>query len=173
VNWALMPGSTGYQVFGRTTGAELLIATVGSCTAPTGAAVPLTYVDTGSVTPSGALNATNGTLNYYTVPQALGVGGSCTSPPKALLTVTTGALSACTVWQAGSGCGTGTGLTWVIQGGGGTGGTVTPAWTGGAMTSCTASGGSGYTSTNYSNAGHGGDGYPGWYVEFAAGTQVH
>jgi len=101
------------------------------------------------------------------VPQALGVGGSCTTQPKATLTVSGGALSTCTVVTAGAGCGTGAGLNWTIQGGGGTGGTITPTWSAGALASCTASGGSGYTAATYTTSGNGGDGEPGWIAEFA------
>ena len=50
VNWGSVAGATGYNVYGRTTGAELKIATLGNV---------LTFVDTGSVTPSGALPAAN------------------------------------------------------------------------------------------------------------------
>ena len=102
-----------------------------------------------------------------TVPEAVATGGTCTSQPKATLGVSSGALSGtCTVAQAGAGCGTGAGITWNILGGGGTGGTVTPTWSGGALASCTASGGSGYTAATYTTAGKGGDGAPGWYQEF-------
>lgn len=52
VNWGAVSGATGYKVFGRTAGAELLIATVGSVT---------TYTDTGSATPAGALPTVNTT----------------------------------------------------------------------------------------------------------------
>ena len=48
VNWALIVGATGYKVYGRTTGAELLMATISSGST-------LTFVDDGSVTPAGAL----------------------------------------------------------------------------------------------------------------------
>jgi hypothetical protein len=48
LTWAAVTGATGYKVYGRTAGAELLIATLGAV---------LTYTDTGSVTPSGALPA--------------------------------------------------------------------------------------------------------------------
>lgn len=54
VNWAAVTGATGYRIYGRTTGAELLIATVGIVT---------TYLDNGSVTPAGAMpnfNTTGG-----------------------------------------------------------------------------------------------------------------
>jgi hypothetical protein len=102
-----------------------------------------------------------------TVPEAVATGGTCTTQPKATLGVTSGALNGtCTVVQAGAGCGTGAGITWNILGGGGTAGTVTPTWSGGALASCTASGGSGYTAATYTTAGKGGDGAPGWYQEF-------
>lgn len=52
VNWGAVTGATGYKVYGRSTGAELLIAEVGSVT---------TYIDDGSVTPSGALPTANTT----------------------------------------------------------------------------------------------------------------
>jgi len=47
VVWGAVTGATSYKVYGRSTGAELLMATV---TAPA-----VTWTDTGSVTPSGAL----------------------------------------------------------------------------------------------------------------------
>jgi hypothetical protein len=106
-----------------------------------------------------------------TVPEALALGGSCTTQPKATLGVTSGALNGtCTVVQAGAGCGTGTGLTWSVVGGGGTlgTGTVNPTWSGGALASCTTTAGtsSGYTATTYTTSGAGGDGGNGWYAEF-------
>lgn len=52
VNWGAITGATGYKVYGRTTGAEQLIATVGQVT---------TYLDDGSITPSGALPGSNTT----------------------------------------------------------------------------------------------------------------
>lgn len=52
VNWGAVTNATGYKVYGRTTGAELLIATVGAVT---------TYVDTGAITPAGALPVANTT----------------------------------------------------------------------------------------------------------------
>lgn len=55
VNWNAVTGATGYKVYGRTAGAELLIATVGATT---------TYTDTGSVTPAGALPVSNTTGLY-------------------------------------------------------------------------------------------------------------
>ena len=58
VNWvAVTPPAgvaavTGYRIYGRTTGTELFLASVGLVT---------TYVDTGALTPAGALPATNTT----------------------------------------------------------------------------------------------------------------
>ena len=106
-----------------------------------------------------------------TVPEALGTSGSCTTQPKATLGVTSGALNgACTVVQAGAGCGTGTNVTFSVVGGGGTlgTGTVNPTWSGGTLASCTTTAGtsSGYTAATYTTAGTGGDGGNGWYAEF-------
>lgn len=50
VNWLPVTGATGYKVYGRTTGSQLLIATVGDVQ---------TYLDDGSVTPAGALPLIN------------------------------------------------------------------------------------------------------------------
>jgi hypothetical protein len=116
--------------------------------------------------------AAGGPGGLVTVPYAAATGGSCTSPPKATLGVTSGALSGtCTVVQAGAGCGTGAGINWVILGGGGTQGTATvnPTFTSGALTSCTVTPGtsSGYTAATYTTAGTGGDGGVGWYSEFS------
>jgi hypothetical protein len=83
------------------------------------------------------------------------------------LSLTSGALSGCTVTAAGSGLGSSPALNWVILGGGGSGGTITPTYSGGAVASCTASGGSGYTATSYTTAGAGGNGGSGWYAEFS------
>jgi hypothetical protein len=106
-----------------------------------------------------------------TVPEAVATSGTCTSQPKATLGVTSGALSGtCTVVQAGVGCGTGTGITWNILGGGGTAGTaaINPTWSSGALASCTVTPGtsSGYTAATYTTSGAGGDGGAGWYAEF-------
>jgi len=54
VNWGAVAGATGYRVYGRTTGAELLMATVGAVT---------TWIDTGAVIPAGALPAANTTAS--------------------------------------------------------------------------------------------------------------
>ena len=53
VNWGAVTGATGYKIYGRSTGAELLIATVGAV---------LTYLDNGSITPSGAMPTVNSTF---------------------------------------------------------------------------------------------------------------
>ena len=52
VNWGAVTGATGYKIYGRSTGAELLIATVGAVT---------TYLDDGSITPAGAMPTSNTT----------------------------------------------------------------------------------------------------------------
>jgi hypothetical protein len=54
VNWGGVLGATGYKVYGRSTGAELLMATVVGQTATS-------WIDNGSVTPSGALPTANTT----------------------------------------------------------------------------------------------------------------
>lgn len=106
-----------------------------------------------------------------TVPEAVAMSGTCTSPPKATLGVSSGALSgACTVVQAGAGCGTGAGIIWYVLGGGGTQGTaaINPTWSSGALASCTVTPGtsSGYTAAAYTTSGTGGDGGVGWVAEF-------
>lgn len=55
--WSLVPGTVNYKIYGRTTGAELLIATI--------SASNNSYTDTGSITPSGVLPAANTTLGGY------------------------------------------------------------------------------------------------------------
>jgi hypothetical protein len=52
VNWTKVTGATGYKVYGRSNGTELLIATVGDVA---------TYLDNGSITPAGALPGLNTT----------------------------------------------------------------------------------------------------------------
>ena len=51
VNWGAVPGADGYKIYGRSTGAELLMATI---TDPT----ITTWLDSGAVTPSGAMPTT-------------------------------------------------------------------------------------------------------------------
>lgn len=53
---ASFPTATAWKVYGRTAGSELLIATVSAPTA--------TYVDTGAVTPDGALPAANSAITF-------------------------------------------------------------------------------------------------------------
>jgi hypothetical protein len=50
VNWGSVAGAVGYRVYGRSTGAELLLAQVGAV---------LTFVDTGAITPAGILPVAN------------------------------------------------------------------------------------------------------------------
>jgi len=124
-----------------------------------------------TVTTWPTIYSTGGPGALATVPQALGVGGSCTTQPKATLGVTSGALNgSCTVVTAGAGCGTGTGLTWSVLGGGGTLGTATvnPTWSGGALASCTTTAGTstGYTAATYTTSGAGGDGGAGTNAEY-------
>ncbi len=69
VNWAASSGATGYKIYGRSTGAELLMATVGAV---------LTWLDDGSLTPSGALPASN-TTNGVRVNWDNPVEGTATS----------------------------------------------------------------------------------------------
>ncbi len=52
VNWGAVAGATGYRIYGRTTGAELLLAEVGAVT---------TWLDNGSLTPAGPLPSVNTT----------------------------------------------------------------------------------------------------------------
>jgi hypothetical protein len=59
VNWGTVTGATSYKVYGRSTGAELYMATV---TAPT-----TTWLDAGSVTPSGAIPALTSSATISTV----------------------------------------------------------------------------------------------------------
>lgn len=63
VNWGAVAGATGYKVYGRTTGGQLLIATVGAVT---------TYTDTGSITPAGALPTANTTAHTLYAPVSSG-----------------------------------------------------------------------------------------------------
>ena len=61
VNWALVAGNTSYSVYGRTSGAELLMAS---------GLTTNTFLDNGSITPSGALpgsNTSQGTLKLGSV----------------------------------------------------------------------------------------------------------
>lgn len=57
VTWGKVTGATGYRIYGRLTGAELLMATV--------SAPALTWTDDGSLTPSGSLPGANITGSLY------------------------------------------------------------------------------------------------------------
>jgi hypothetical protein len=70
VTWSAVPGATGYRVYGRTSGSELFI---GSTTTAT------SFVDTGSVTPAGALPASN-----TTAPSVITVTGVLSNPANHL-----------------------------------------------------------------------------------------
>ena len=131
VNWGAVTGAVSYKIYGRTTGAELYMATV---SAPT-----TSWIDTGSITPSGTLPLTNttglipvvttadlnlsilpipvnsafstattgGTLaaatNYYRV-AAIDAEGNTTLPSTQTSQVTTGSTSTVTVnWGAVTG----------------------------------------------------------------------
>jgi len=137
-----------------------------------GGAAPVALSSQGAVTTWPIVNMAGGPGGLTTVPFTAGVGGTCTSPPKATLGVSAGALSGtCTVVQAGAGCGTGANMRWPIIGGGGTQTTaaVVPTWSSGTLASCTVTPGdsAGYTATTYTNAGNGGDGAAGYPLEYS------
>jgi len=67
LTWDAVSGATGYRVYGRSTGAELLIAEV---TAPL-----VTYTDAGSISPSGALPTVN-TARFGQVAEPVRAGTS-------------------------------------------------------------------------------------------------
>lgn len=79
VSWTTIPGATAYNVYGRTSGGELLLATVGPAA--------VSYIDTGAGTPAGALPSSNTTattavsLNASTTAT---VSGSATSMTRAV-----------------------------------------------------------------------------------------
>lgn len=52
VSWEIVPGATGYNIYGRTGGTELFMAQV----------TALTWIDDGSITPAGALPVANTTI---------------------------------------------------------------------------------------------------------------
>lgn len=54
VTWSAVTGATGYKIYGRAAGSELLLATVGNVTS---------WDDNGSITPAGALPVVNSTAN--------------------------------------------------------------------------------------------------------------
>lgn len=59
VNWSAVTGASGYRVYGRSTGAELFMQQILAGTT--------TWVDTGSVTPSGSLPTSDTSGGYATV----------------------------------------------------------------------------------------------------------
>lgn len=71
VNWTAVAGATGYKIYGRTAGGQLFIASVGAVT---------TYVDTGAITPAGALPARNttGMLSETSSDVVVAAGGQAT-----------------------------------------------------------------------------------------------
>ncbi len=80
VTWAEVPGAIGYNVYGRTTGAELKLLPAGSPFVGAGVGVQVsvpggvtTFTDTGSATPSGALPGagTFGPRHLFTPANAL------------------------------------------------------------------------------------------------------
>ncbi len=75
LNWTQVPGATGYKVYGRTTGGELLMSTITNGTTTT-------FTDNGSVTPSGALPTVNTGI--------ISIGDAIVSGPAAAGTAITG-----------------------------------------------------------------------------------
>ncbi len=59
LTWKKIQGATSYKIYGRTQNAELLMQTIAS-------GDTLTWTDTGSVTPSGAMPPTNATASAFT-----------------------------------------------------------------------------------------------------------
>ena len=77
LDWTAVTGASSYKIYGRTTGAELLIATV---TAPT-----VTYTDSGAITPAGALPTADTTrmaagTHYYDVELQWSSGATIYTP---------------------------------------------------------------------------------------------
>lgn len=54
LDWDVVTNATGYKIYGRSTGAELYIATISS-------GATITYTDSGALTPAGALHTVNTT----------------------------------------------------------------------------------------------------------------
>lgn len=104
VPWGPVAGAIkGYQVYGRTTGAELLAATLNSISSTNASAVTTSWTDTGSVTPSGALPSSNTTgqlvgvntpssLLYFQGP-ASAIQGTGSSKPLCSYTLLAGTVS--------------------------------------------------------------------------------
>ena len=101
VNWAGVPGATGYKVYGRSTGAELLIATVGQIH---------TYLDGGAVTPSGAMPVADTTMGgsgrWTRILEPLQASINLATQVTGVLTVPNGGIGASTLTGALQGNGT-------------------------------------------------------------------
>lgn len=65
ISWTAVTGATGYRVYGRTSGSELFIAAVDGSTT--------SYVDTGALTPAGALPGANTTSQLKIAPLGIGL----------------------------------------------------------------------------------------------------
>lgn len=79
ITWAAVTGAASYNVYGRIAGAELLLTNV------TGT----TYVDTGALTPAGALPASNTTASTATIVSEIEAGVPQFSMPKTYIDGTT------------------------------------------------------------------------------------
>ena len=99
VAWTAIPGAKDYRVFGRTTGAELLMgSTEGFYLA---SATTLYFLDDGSVTPSGALPGGDTTGSSATgMTLASTVVGTVFVPWGSSITLTYGAAAPTWVWYA-------------------------------------------------------------------------
>ncbi|MFH1838438.1 MAG: hypothetical protein ABH808_03020, partial [Candidatus Kuenenbacteria bacterium] len=73
VNWTAITGATSYKIYGRSTGAELFIAQV--------ATGITTYLDSGAITPAGAMPTVNTTGNVYLASNGFGSVGIGTATP--------------------------------------------------------------------------------------------
>jgi len=100
VNWTAVTGATGYKVYGRTTGVELLIAAVvGGGT--------VTYLDGGSITPAGALPTANTSGTLVGIPvQAELAGSAYNVANNAITIIQAGTLPGVTVNNPDPGTGT-------------------------------------------------------------------
>lgn len=67
ISWEEVPASTGYKVYGRTAGAQLLLTAISGNTT-------LSWIDNGSITPSGTLSSRD-TTNPGTATLAIGSAG--------------------------------------------------------------------------------------------------
>ncbi|MBU2264470.1 hypothetical protein KJ797_04050, partial [Patescibacteria group bacterium] len=79
VNWTAITGAIGYKIYGRSASAELYIAQVG--------AGVTTYLDSGAITPAGAMPTVNTTGNVYLASNGFGNVGIGTMTPGVKLDV--------------------------------------------------------------------------------------